>query len=132
MVFYYTILIMAALTSPTEPSTRPPITPLNRSTFVAEVQTPFKAKERTNAIFRSDQPNMQQRYDLIAKETRGAYRVGIPVQDFFKEYMPWNEETIATYKTKQPDNDAVEKLISMADCKTEAQMYPVFVSYYPS
>lgn len=110
------------------PEQAPPITPLNRTSFVAN-QTPFVPKERTDAMFRADlEMEMKKRYSLIALESSGAYRVGIPVQDFFDEYMPWNKETTKTYKDKKPKDADVTMLREVAKSATEADMYKPFVS----
>lgn len=119
--------------SPTEPEhpSPSPITPLtttfDRLSFAAD-QTPFVYKESTQSMFRAEQPEMKASYEKIAKETSGAYRVGVPVQDFFDEYMPWNEETTAEYKEMKPKRGPVKALHEMARCTVERDIYPLWVS----
>lgn len=75
----------------------------------------------------ANQSDMSDLYLAVAKETAGAYWVGISPEDFFESFMPWNDEIPDVYRRAKPPYAALETLMSMAAIGKEVKMCDIYV-----
>jgi hypothetical protein len=64
--------------------------------------TPVQPKVATYELFETTASNLKKTRHRILHETAGHFLGPMPVDEFFTDFMPWNEGVCAAYKEIKP------------------------------
>ena len=87
---------------------------------------PVQPKVATYELFETTASNLKESGHRILHESAGQFLGPMPVNEFFEDFMPWNEGVCAAYKEIKPPRSRVADLKAVPH-SIEAESYTTLV-----